>query len=126
VGSATAIILLPKPGELFTEFYILGPEGLAESYPRAGAVGEPLAVTVGITNREGAAAGYRVEVRNGGALIGAAGPVRLADGERWEGEVGFAPAEVGPDVRIDFLLYRDERPEPYRSLRLWLEVRAGP
>ena len=30
-GSAAAIILLPKPGEHFTEFYVLGPEGLARS-----------------------------------------------------------------------------------------------
>ena len=42
--SAAAIILSPRPGELFTEFYVLGPEGLAEAYPRQARPGEPLAV----------------------------------------------------------------------------------
>lgn len=65
--SATAIIVLPKPGERFTEFYILGPEGLAENYPRQAIVGQPVTVTVGITNQEGTPASYRVEVRNSDA-----------------------------------------------------------
>ena len=124
--SALAIILLPKPGEHFTEFYILGPEGLAENYPRETLVGQPVTVTVGITNREGVPAEYRVEVVNGEHLVGQAGPVRLGPEETDERPVSFAPAEVGDDIKIEFLLYRDEDEsvEPYRSLRLWLKVKA--
>ena len=121
--SALAIIVLPKPGERFTEFYILGPEGLAENYPREAVVGQPVTVTVGITNREGTPAEYRVEVVNGEHLVGQAGPVQLEPGETDERLVTFVPTEVGDDVRVTFLLYRDNGQEPYRSLWLWLKVK---
>lgn len=122
--SATAIVILPKPGERFTEFYILGPEGLAENYPREAILGQPVSVTVGITNREGVPAEYRVEVVNGEHLVGQAGPVRLESGVTDEQPVTFMANEVGDDVKVMFLLYRDGGEEPYRSLRLWLKVNA--
>jgi uncharacterized membrane protein len=123
--SALAIIVLPKPGERFTEFYILGPEGLAENYPREAIVSQPITVTMGITNREGVPAEYRVEVMNGEHLVGQAGPVQLEAGVTDEQPVTFMPTEVGDDVKVTFLLYRDGGQEPYRSLRLWLKVKAS-
>ncbi len=120
--SAAAIILLPKPSDYFTEFYALGPEGLAENYPRQALVGEPVTVTVGITNREGVAAEYRVEIWVGEHQVGASGPVRLEDGETWERDLDYALPEAGPDQRVDFLLFRDDDGEPYRSLQLWIDV----
>jgi uncharacterized membrane protein/LysM repeat protein len=124
--SAAAIILLPKPGEQFTEFYILGPEGLAENYPRQAAPGESLTVTAGIANREGVAAEYRIEVRAGELLIGQAGPLRLEDDEVWEGPIHYALAEPGDDQEVHFLLFRDGGGEPYRSLRLWINIKGLP
>jgi uncharacterized membrane protein len=119
---AVAIILSPKPGERLTEFYILGPEGLAENYPRQAVAGQALTVTMGIANHEGVGAEYSVEVSNGGQRIGQAGPVRLEPDESDERPIAFEPVEVGEDVKIEFFLYRDGGAEPYRSLWLWLEV----
>ena len=124
--SAAAIILLPKPGEQFTEFYVLGPAGLAESYPFEAAPGEPLAVTAGIANREGVAAEYRIEVRAGKEAIDGAGPLRLEDDEVWEGPIHYALAEPGDDQEVYFLLFRDGGGEPYRSLRLWINIKGLP
>jgi len=121
-----AIVALPHPGDRFTEFYILGAEGLAEDYPREGVVGQPLTVTMGIINRESRAAEYRVEVRDGQAAIGGAGPIRLARGAADERAITFTPAEAGDDVQVRFLLYRDGGEQPYRALRLWLKVRGSP
>jgi len=123
-ASAIAIIVLPKPGEHFTEFYILGSEGLAESYPREVVAGEAVSVTAGITNREGVPANYQIEVRVGDQQIGAEGPIALADGETWEGPVQFTPAQAGDDQQILFLLYRDGSGEPYRTLLLWVNITA--
>ena len=124
--SAAAIVLLPKPGEQFTEFYVLGPEGLAEGYPREAAPGQPLTVTAGIANREGVAAEYRIEVRAGEEVIGGAGPLRLEDDEVWEGPIHYALAELGDDQEVHFLLFRDGGGEPYRSLRLWINIKGLP
>jgi uncharacterized membrane protein len=121
--AATVIFAAPKPGERFTEFYILGPEGLAENYPREAAVGQPVEIAVGIANREGVTAAYRVEVENEGHLIGQSDWVQLAPDAVDERTVTFVPREAGEDVLIAFLLYRDGGTEPYRTLRLWLKVK---
>ena len=120
---ATAIIVTPKPGERLTEFYMLGPEGLAENYPREALVGQPISVTMGITNREGAWSEYRVEVMAGGDLLQRAGPFPLPNGDTKEWPLELVLQKTGQDVRIEFLLYRDYGNEPYRSLRLWIKVK---
>ncbi|MBM4429938.1 MAG: DUF1616 domain-containing protein [Chloroflexi bacterium] len=120
---AIAIIVTPKPGERLTEFYILGPEGLAENYPREATVGQPITVTMGIANREGVSAQYRVEAWSEGDLLQRAGPFDLPNGETKEWPFALVLHKTGKDVKIEFLLYRDSGHEPYRSLRLWIEVK---
>lgn len=121
--AATAIIVTPKPGERLTEFYILGPEGLAENYPREATVGFPVTVTVGIANYEGVPADYWVGAYCDTHLIGQSAPVHLESGQSDERVLGFVPTQIGDDVRIDFYLYRDGGTKPYRSLQLWLKVK---
>jgi uncharacterized membrane protein len=123
--AAITIIVAPKPGERLTEFYVLGAEGLAEDFPRQAVAGETLAITAGIANREGVPSHYRIEVLDATGTIGALGPMELQADESREWELTFSPREVGEDVRVDVLLYRDEGREPYRSLRLWIQVLDG-
>jgi len=56
------VITHPKPGEKFTEFYILGPEGKASDYPTELFVGENATVILGIANHEYRNVTYHVEV----------------------------------------------------------------
>jgi uncharacterized membrane protein len=121
---AAAIILTPKPGQQVTEFYLLGPEGLAQDYPRSAVAGQTVSVTVGIANHEGVSATYRVDVRDASGKIGEVGPVALQAEEVEEAIVAFAPRETGEDVKVEFFLYRDDGTEAYRSLHLWMEVTA--
>ncbi len=111
-----------RQGEPVTEFYLLGAEGQAESYPYRGVVGEPVTVTVGIVNREGVPVAYRLEVVDGENLLGQMGPMVLGDGETYEGPVSFTLVRAGEPLRVEFLLYRNGLPLPYRRLWLWLEV----
>lgn len=117
-----AVVRLAGTGNPTTEFYLLGPEGRAEDYPRRAMVGKPLTLTVGIVNGEEVDVEYRLEVVDGVSLLGQAGPVRLAPGAAYEGPVSFTPAQAGDPVQVQFLLYRNGLPVPYRTLWLWLRV----
>lgn len=56
------VIATPKQGERFTEFYILGPSGKAEGYPRELKKGEMASIIIGIANHEYRTVNYSVEV----------------------------------------------------------------
>jgi len=56
------IIVTPKQGEKFTEFYILGPEGKAADYPTKLWVGQNATVLIGIANHEYRTVNYTVEI----------------------------------------------------------------
>jgi uncharacterized membrane protein len=123
--SAATILFLPRPDESLTEFYILGPGGLAEDFPRQAAPSQSLSVTVGIANHEGSAITYHLEVRLGEQRLNQVGPISLEDGQVWQQAVEYALPGPGADQQVDFLLYRDApsgQAEPYRRLRLWIDV----
>jgi uncharacterized membrane protein len=125
--AAAWVFLVPSPDEFMTEFYILGQEGLAEDYPREAGVGETLAVTMGITNREREAMDYTVEVwavdpwNDQRELVNTAGPFQLAPDERHEQPLTWQMPWAGDDLMVDFYLYSAGE-APYRALRLWLDV----
>ncbi|MBN1956505.1 MAG: DUF1616 domain-containing protein [Anaerolineae bacterium] len=123
--AAAAILFLPRASDRFTEFYVLGPEGLAEGYPRQAVAGQPVAVTMGIANREGQETRYRVEIRVGGEQIREVGPILLEDEQVWEDTVSYTMPAAGDDQQVEFLLYRNGGEEPYRSLYLWIDVLEG-
>ena len=63
VGSICYVVAMPKVGEQFTEFYILGTDGKAEGYPQELEVGEEGEAIVGVVNHEYQQEKYYVEVR---------------------------------------------------------------
>ncbi len=56
------VIVTPKQGEKFTEFYILGPEGKAAGYPSKLWVKQNGTVIIGIVNHEYRTVNYTVEI----------------------------------------------------------------
>ena len=56
------VIFIPKTGEQFTDFYILGPSGIAEDYPTYLIAGENTSVILGIVNHEGQTINYTIEI----------------------------------------------------------------
>jgi uncharacterized membrane protein len=46
------VVVVPRQGESFTEFYILGPGGMATNYPHNLTVGQNASIIVGIANHE--------------------------------------------------------------------------
>lgn len=124
---ATAYFVATSRGstEGFTEFYVLGEGGMAEGYPTTVRLGERAEVTLGVVNREGREATYRIVVRIDGESTDGFGGLVLADGERWQGRVSLVPARAGEAQRVEFLLYKDGGSEPYRTLYLFLDVESA-
>lgn len=115
----------PDPSAQLTEFFALGDEGLAEGYPREVAPGETMQVQLGITNREGVAARYSVTASSGGAALAQLGPVDVADGATWTAPLRYALPSAGDDQQVEIALFRDGQATPYRTLRLWVNVRGA-
>jgi len=122
--------LAPFPDSFMTEFYLLGKERKAENFPRSAQPGETLQVIMGITNKERTANEYRVEVwvKDPWGLdhkdcVGIYGSFNLLPGQAIEIPVKWQMPWVGADMQVDFLLFLEsESEEPYRTLRLFLDV----
>ncbi|HVQ00974.1 MAG TPA: DUF1616 domain-containing protein [Candidatus Thermoplasmatota archaeon] len=60
--SLVYVIALPRTGETFTEFYLLGPQGNAEGYPRNLTTQQNATVIIGIANHEHHDVNYTIEI----------------------------------------------------------------
>ncbi len=128
IAMTVYVIVTPKQGEKFTEFYILGPVGMADDYPTDLEVGEEGEVIIGVVNHEYASITYLLEVKLNETVMGDE-ELHLEHNETWEQPFFFEVDEKGEDRKVEFLLYRDqdrnesdETGEPYRSLHLWVDV----
>jgi uncharacterized membrane protein len=115
------IVVLPQPGEPFTELFLLGPSGTASDYPTNLTVGQTGNVTVGVVNHENADANYTLVVRLGNATV-ATQAFSLANNEPWNYSVSFAPTHSGMGQKLEFDLYKGSDPSVYRSVYLYLTV----
>jgi uncharacterized membrane protein len=120
------VIAVPRQGEKFTEFYILGPTGKAENYPEYFRLGDSKPVIVGIINHEYRNVTYDLVIAlNDSNNITQLSSQRLelADNQTWQQTVPLTPDHLGTDMEIQFLLYADgNMTAPYRDLHLWVSV----
>ncbi len=123
-GTLGYAMAMPKIGERYTEFYVLGLDGKAADYTRELMAGEEGMVKVGIINREHELARYRIEIRIDGAKGNISGPVILEHDEEWEETMGFVPERPGNSQKVEFLLYNlnISDSEAYRQLHFWIDV----
>jgi uncharacterized membrane protein len=115
------VIIMPKEGEKFTEFYVLGPGGMAEDYPTNLTVGEEGEVFIGVVNHEYANTSYQLKVRLDEAAINEK-DIELMHNETWESPFKFKARKKGEDQKLEFLLYKVGEEGIYRSLHLWVDV----
>ncbi|WP_144905871.1 DUF1616 domain-containing protein [Halobellus captivus] len=144
VGYAVA---MPKPGESFSELYLLteGEDGelVADDYPEELVRGEPASLVVGVGNQEHRAVNYtvvvalqRVEVANNSTTVLESDRLRTFEprvehNETWHRDHEIRPTMTGERLRLTYLLYKDAPPSPpsvetaYREVHLWVTVRSG-
>ncbi|MDI6811475.1 MAG: DUF1616 domain-containing protein [archaeon] len=122
LAATVYIIVTPKKGEEFTEFYILGPSGKAADYPTDLSVGERGEVKVGVVNHEYESVSYLFRAVIENRTIGEKS-FQLAHNETLEFPFVFSVEEKG-GKKLEFLLFKENQTEkPYRELHLWVNVR---
>ena len=145
VAATVFIIVVPREGERFTEFYILGPKGKASDYPTEFMAGTPQTVIIGIGNHEYRDITYTVETfavesgfddaTNRSTIVSATlldrFSVTVPHNRTVEQPYSFRIMDPDTD-RLEFLLFAETPPEAiparnlteagYRDLHLWLRV----
>lgn len=124
LGCLGYVIAIPKPGEKFTEFYILNIEAKAENYPQQVILGEPVDIVIGVVNREYQPASYRVGITIDGVENSQVDIGTLAHEEKREKRVSFIPQVAGEKRKVEFHLYKNGEDEPYfeNPLHLYIDV----
>jgi uncharacterized membrane protein len=118
-----ALLALPDPATKYTEFYLVGNEGLAENYPRNANVGSPVQLKFGLVNHEGKAMRYqKIEARRATETLVSYGPITLANESSVVQPITFSINSPGSDQKVEILLFLDGSNNPYRRLYLWLNV----
>jgi len=129
IVATAALVYLVKPPQVeeqFTEFYILDSHGRAENYPKVLILGEEAELVLGVINREQERTDYKIEITISGEKVEEVGPISLADGEKWEQPVSFAPTKVGDDQKVAFMLYKGSKQQAEQVLNLWIDVLKSP
>jgi len=146
IAATIYVIVFPREGEHFTEFYILGEDGKAEGYAEQFAAGDPQTVIIGISNHEYRTVTYTVETilltmttdpGTNASIIHAAQPLdsfttTLAHNETQEFPYTFSITDTHYN-RLQFLLYNETMPPDgvntsdrieasYQDLHLWIKV----
>ena len=120
------VILIPQEREPFTEFYILGNNGMANNYTTEYIRGESGTYIIGITNNEHRTMDYTMEVR----LENKSLPlpenlqhIRLPHNTTLEEPLEITPYVEGENMKLEFLLFNEtEKNVPYKDLCLWIKV----
>ena len=124
IGSSATlayVVVKPKTGERFTEFYLLGPNGIASDYPTDLKVEEEGKLIIGIINREYENVNYRLEVNFNGSLIYKEN-VFLIENEKLEIPFTFKATNKGENLKLEFILFKNKEKEIYRILHLWVDI----
>ena len=121
VAMTVYVIVTPKIGEKFTEFYILGPGGNATDYPTSLSVDDKGEVIVGVVNHEYENVSYLFKAEIENRTIGEKS-FQLAHNETLEFPFVFTMNENSGRKKLEFLLFRVNQSEPYRELHLWIDV----
>ncbi len=122
IATTAYIIVKPKEGEKFTEFYILGPNGKASDYPTNLTLGQSGKLFVGVVNHEYSTVNYKVLVKLQGKIISTEN-ISLKNNQKWEKDIIFTPDASGTNQKLELILYKlpDDK-NAYRSLHLWVNV----
>lgn len=122
VSALAYVVVTPKQGEKFTEFYILGPKGKAYDYPTKVIAGNKSTLIVGVVNHEYSTVNYTMRLAFDRSII-LEQETKLEHNQTWERPVTYVLSHPGDEQKLEFLLYKEYNfTAPYRDLHLWVNV----
>ena len=149
VVTTVYVIVVPKEGEKFTEFFILGEKQKAADYPSQLLVGDNASLFIGIGNHEYRNISYTVETwlvdmnfdekTNTSTILKmdrlSRSVTAVAHNQTTVLPYLFSPQKTGYN-RVEFLLFNETVPgesvqglerinQSYRDLHLWITIRSG-
>jgi len=149
IATTVFVIVVPKEGEKFTEFFILGEKQKAADYPTRLVTGTNSSLYIGIGNHEYRPVNYTVETyfvkmtfdeNTNASTLHAMDridrfPVQVAHNQTTILPYTIMPVAAGDYNRIEFLLFNETIPDDgitgterinqsYRDLHLWVSVRS--
>jgi uncharacterized membrane protein len=113
VGAIIYLLVTPAPANRFTEFYLLNADGKASDYPAEVHAGMPVTVTLGLINREGKTASYRIDTVSNGTTIQSVSVPGLAQDQKWEGKTSFTLNDPGDNQTVQFYLFMNNGDKPH-------------
>ncbi len=122
IGALVYMVQTPQIKGEYTEFYILGPEGKAENYPRNLKLGETAEVLLVIANHEFKEIEYRVRITIDDDELSEIGPIHLLHEEKWEQYLTIMAHNAGENQKVIFQLYKGDDIEASQSLHFWINV----
>jgi len=150
IGTTIYVIAVPKEGEKFTEFYILGEKKMAADYPDRLFTGTAYPMYIGIGNHEYRNVTYTIETYmaqvNFNETTNSSTITRMDPLDHFTVTMPHNSTDVIPYTltapstgynRVEFLLFNETIPgiavtgmdrinESYRDLHLWVTVRPRP
>jgi len=121
ISTTAYIIVKPKQGEKFTEFYILGANGTASNYPTNLTTGQNGSMTIGVVNHEYTTQDYLLVVKINGTILKNQ-TMTLTNGQKMEIPYTFTAGSTG-QKKLELLLYKlPNNQTEYRSLHLWMNI----
>jgi uncharacterized membrane protein len=144
------IVVKPKMGERFSEFYILGLDGQANDYPTEYIMNGNIItqvvysdgtvdansglgkVILGIVNHEQQSSIYSVKMMINGEAVNIdfdgstnnlLGPIELQRGEKWQKEIEIVPNQTGTHQKVELSLFEGTKTISEESLYFWIDVK---
>ena len=113
VGATAYVIVSPLPGEQYTEFYVVGPDGTVDGLPETVDSNGSVEFLVGIHNHEHEAMTYdmKVQITDTGTVTEVyTESASLAHGEEFEESVTLEVDTTAEKITIQFLLFEGDSP----------------
>jgi uncharacterized membrane protein len=119
-------VLVPKPSEHFTEFYLLGANDTLSNYTTQFKAGVPSPAKVVIVNHEARNVTYDLVIYTNNSTqreVVYSEKVVVPDGQRWEKQLDLVLNQPGDSVKLEYALYKDQvTADPYRDVHTWVNV----